>query len=194
MNPLTSAVPGGTATVTVTNEAGKVDLNASAAVLLASLLQILGSPAEQAGTVAQNIVAWRTPMEAAQAGPILAPYRREGRAYGPPGQPFESVEELALVDGMTPALLDRLRPHVTVFGVGDPALALADPVVRQAAAATGEVETAQTASDLAGDDVVALTVAIAADGARFTRRGIVQLEPGVAPAAYRVLTWKGGAG
>lgn len=187
-------VPGGRASVTVANEAGKVDINNAAPTLLAGLLESLGDSSETAATLAQSIVGWRTPMGPAQTGPALAPYRRAGLAYGPPGEPFESVEELALVQGMTPALLDRLRPHVTVFGLGDPVLALADPVVRRAAAGAGEVEAGPGApSDLDGDDVVSLTVTIHADGAVFTRRGIVQLEPGVAPAPYRVLTWAQGS-
>ncbi len=180
----------GRASVTVTNEAGKIDINNASAVLVASLLEGFGESSEAASSLAQSIVAWHTSMGPAQSGPAWAAYRRAGLAYGPPGEPFQSVDELALVQGMTPALLDRLRPHVTVFGLGDPVLALADPVVRRAAAGAGEVETgAGTPADLDGDDVVSLAVTIHAAGAIFTRRGIVQLEPGVAPAPYRVLTW-----
>ena len=183
-------VAGGRAAVSVTNEAGKVDINNASQTLLASLLEGFGESADGASALAQSIAAWRTPMGPSQAATVLAPYRRAGLPYGPPGEAFQSVDELALVQGMTPALLDRLRPHVTVFGLGDPVLALADPVVRRAAAASGEVETGAGApADLDSDDVVSLVVTIHADGAVFTRRGIVQLEPGVAPAPYRVLTW-----
>ena len=188
------AVMGGHADVQVTNEAGKIDINNAAPLLLASLLEGSGQSSEAAATLAQSIVAWRTPMGQGQAAPVLAPYRRAGLAYGPPGEAFQSVDELALVQGMTPALLDRVRPHVTVYGLGDPVLALADPAVRRAAAAAGEIETGAGApTDLDGDDVVALTVTVHADGAVFTRRGTVQLEPGVAPAPYRVLTWAQGS-
>ncbi len=182
-------VAGGHAVVAVANEAGKIDINNASPALLAGLLQSFGESAEAASNLAQSIAAWRTPVAPNQAATLLAPYRQAGRPYGPPGEPFQSVDELALVDGMTPGLVDRLRPHVTVFGLGDPVLALADPVVRRAAAATGEVETAAAPGDLDGDTVVSLTVTVDAVGARFTRRAIVQLEPGVAPAPYRVLTW-----
>ena len=187
-------VAGGQAVVTVSNEAGKVDLNNASAGLLAALFAAGGEGGESASTLAEAIVTWRSPVGLPQQAAVAAPYRRAGRAYGPPGEPFQSVGELLLVDGMTQTLFDRLRPYVTVFGLGDPVLALADPLVRRAAAANGSIETVPTAADLDGDTVVALRVDVDAEGARFTRRGIVQLEPGVAPAPWRVLPWEEGAG
>lgn len=184
---------GGEAVVTVTNEAGKIDLNSASPVLLAGLVQAVGGSSDEGQLVAQAVVAWHTPLPPGQEGQVAAPYRRAGRPYTPPGAPFESVDELALVDGMTPALMRELAPHVTVFQNGDPVLALADPVVRRAAAAAAQTDTSTATGDLGSDDTVTLRVEARVAGAVFTRIGTVQLEPGASGAAYRVLAWTEGA-
>ena len=38
--------------------------------------------------------------------------------YEAKDKPYESMEELLLVKGMTPALLEQIRPYVTVYGSG----------------------------------------------------------------------------
>ncbi len=184
--------PHGQATVTVTSEAGLVDLNNASPPLLAALIQAVGEGEEAATTIAQSILAWHTSIPPEQQAAIVAPYQAAHLGYGPPGSAFESVDELALVVGVTPALFARLAPHLTVFQGGDPVLSLADPVVRQAAAAIGENEAAAT--DPAANDVVRLHVVERAGGGIFVRDGVVQLEPGEAGTPYRVLTWTHPAG
>ena len=178
----------GTADVTVGNEAGKVDLNNGSPSMLAALIQIAGAGTQDAASIAQNILAWHTPVAPDQRNAIAAPYTAAGRSYTPPSAPFESVDELALVLGVTPELFAHLRPHVTVFQGSDPVIAIADPVVRQAAATAGEVDTG-VPTDPGANDVVDLRVAAHAGGTTFVREAIVQLEPGDGGTPFRVLTW-----
>ncbi len=186
------SVAGGSADIEIRNEAGKVDLNNASPTVLASLIQVAGTGAggaQDAAEIAQNILAWHTPVPPDQQAGLAKPYRSAGRPYAPPGAAFESVDELALVIGVTPALFRALAPHVTVFQGSDPVLSLADPVVRRAAAAAGEVENGNTATDPGANDVVDIRVVAHAAGTSFVREGIVQLEPGEGGAAFRVLAW-----
>ena len=49
---------------------------------------------------------WRSQASPGDAAkPCRAEYRMDGRAWGPPGQEFERLDELLLVRGMTPATL-----------------------------------------------------------------------------------------
>ena len=178
----------GEAEIVVRNEAGKVDLNNASPPVLASLIAESGTAAEDAAAIAQSILAWHTPVPPDQKASVAAPYRAAGLSYTPPGAPFESVDELALVIGVTPNLFNRLLPHVTVFQGSDPVLALADPVVRRAAAAAGEVDTGVT-TDPGANDVVDLRVTAHAGGTSFVREAVLQLEPGEEGAAFRILAW-----
>jgi general secretion pathway protein K len=182
-------VPGGTADIVVHNEAGKVDLNNASPAVLASLIEAAGASSEDAAAIGQNILAWHTPVSPAQKNQAAAPYLAAGRSYAPPGAAFEDVDELALVLGVTPALFQRLSPHVTVFSGSDPVLSLADPVVRRAAAAAGEVDTGAP-TDPGSNNVVDLTVTAHAGGATFVREGVVQLEPNENGDAFRILAWR----
>ena len=185
-------LPNATADLTWTNEAGKVDLNNASQQIIAALIQTAGDSAEDAAALSDAILAWHTPVPPDQKAQSIGPYRAAGLTYAPMGAPFESVDELALVLGVTPALYERLRPHVTVFQGGDPVLTLADPFVRRAATLAGEVETGAAQGDPGANDVVDLRATAHAAGATFTRTAIIQLEPGEGGAAYRVLAWSQG--
>ena len=52
-------------------------------------------------------------------GPKLAQYQAAGLPYGPANRPFDSLDELGLVLGMTPTLLARMRPFLSVYQEGD---------------------------------------------------------------------------
>jgi general secretion pathway protein K len=82
---------------------------------LAGLLSVLGASEEDAKTTADRIVAWRTRAAPASAGNEDVLYRAGGKSYSPRQAPFAHVNELALVLGMTSALVERALPFVTVF-------------------------------------------------------------------------------
>jgi len=122
--------------VRIEDESGKVNPNIASAELLPALLLEASTPPPLAPGLAAASVAWRS----AAGGPtarstITAQYASAGRDYRPPGAPFESIDELGAVLGMTPELLARLSPHMTIFTEEDPDASTTDPVVAAALAA-----------------------------------------------------------
>ncbi len=101
--------------VSYVSETARVDLNAAPKEFIAGLLSVLGASEEDAKAAADRIAAWRSRATAAGAGDEDALYRAAGKSYSPRQAPFPHVNELALVLGMTPALVERALPFVTVF-------------------------------------------------------------------------------
>src|SRR5262249_25423524 len=101
--------------VSFVSEAARIDLNAAPKELLAGLLSVLGASAEDARQFADRIVGWRTRATPQSAGREDALYLAAGRTYSPRQGPFAHVNELGLVLGLPPALVERALPFVTVF-------------------------------------------------------------------------------
>jgi general secretion pathway protein K len=101
--------------VAFVSEAGRIDLNAAPKDLLANLFSGLGAGQEDAGQYAERIIGWRTPPKADSAEDEVSLYRAAGLGYSPRQAPFAHVNELALVLGLPPELVDRALPLVTVF-------------------------------------------------------------------------------
>jgi general secretion pathway protein K len=101
--------------VSFVSEAARVDLNVASKALLANLFASLGAGSEDASQYADRIVGWRTRPKADAAEDEVSLYRAAGLAYPPRQAPFAHVNELALVLGLPPALVDRALPFVTVF-------------------------------------------------------------------------------
>src|SRR5439155_703373 len=58
---------------------------------------------------------WRAPTELGDADPENSFYRTSGVPYVPRHAPFPAPEELWLVRGIPPAIIERMLPFVTVF-------------------------------------------------------------------------------
>jgi general secretion pathway protein K len=101
--------------VSFVSEAARIDLNLAPKELLANLFSGLGADQESATQYADRIIGWRTPPKADSAQDEVSLYRAAGLAYSPRQAPFAHVNELALVIGLPPALVDRALPFVTVF-------------------------------------------------------------------------------
>jgi general secretion pathway protein K len=101
--------------VTFSSEAARIDLNAAPKELLAGLMAGLGVAPSNAADYADRIVAWRTPAQGGEDDPETASYRTAGIAWGPRHAPFPATEELWLVRGIPPAVIERMLPFVTVF-------------------------------------------------------------------------------
>ena len=101
--------------VSFVSETARIDLNAAPKELLAGLLTVLGARDEDARQSADRIVAWRTKPTPEAAGNEDSLYRASGRSYSPRQAPFAHVNELGLVLGIPPALVERALPFVTVF-------------------------------------------------------------------------------
>jgi general secretion pathway protein K len=192
--PREIALPGGgVAVVRIESEAGKINPNLAAAGLMQSLLLRLGAEPRAAASLAAAILDWRTAGQRPRPNGAKEPqYRAAGRDYAPPGRPFESLDELGLVLGMTPELLGRLTPFLSIYHTGEPDMRFAHPVVAQAvtdAARAGLDAEGGTEAGAAPVVVVSATAALPG-GARFTRRAHVRLGPGTRGRGWQILTWR----
>jgi general secretion pathway protein K len=99
--------------VSITDEAGKVDLNSAGDRLLQALLSGVGAAASEA--VADAIIDFRDDdSNKRPQGAEREQYAAAGRP-GPKNAPFSVVEEIEQVLGIDGDLAARLRPHVTVY-------------------------------------------------------------------------------
>jgi general secretion pathway protein K len=96
------------------SESGRIDLNFAPKQLLAGLFAALGYDEEAAEDFADRTIAWRTPASGAADSEAFL-YRSAGKSYGPRRGPFQHVNELGLVLGMTPDLVERALPYLTVY-------------------------------------------------------------------------------
>ncbi len=171
----------------VTSEAGKVNPNLVSPALMAALMQAVGADSGRAGAIASAIRAWRTP-DAADAGPYVA----AGRDYGPPGAKLQSLDELGLIVGMTPALLERLLPHLSLARDRPPDPTAADAVVMRALAAIAGPSAAAAPAPGGSMELSVVRVVAVALGpgrARFVRDAVVRLAPGRPDAPLSIMTW-----
>jgi general secretion pathway protein K len=101
--------------VAFVSESARVDLNGAPKAMLAKLLAALGTGADEAEAIAGNIVAWR---KGAADGADADAYQAAGLSYAPRHAPFQDVLELSLVLGVTPQLMRRALPYLTVYNPG----------------------------------------------------------------------------
>ncbi len=144
-----------TVRVVIEDEAGKLDLNLARARLLDGLLQAVGSTEGERRRVVAAILDWRDADDQTRPdGAEDREYLAAGVAYGAKDAHFDSVEELQLVLGMSPALYRRLKPALTVHARRpDVEPRLASPLVRLALAAADEsVGAARPPLPAGGDD------------------------------------------
>ncbi|MDO9712284.1 type II secretion system minor pseudopilin [Paracraurococcus lichenis] len=187
-------LPGGAvAVVRVESEQGKVNPNLAPLGLMQALLVEIGAEPRAATSLAAAMLDWRSGGIRPRPGGAKEPqYRAAGRDYAPPGRPFQTIEELGLVLGMTPALLARLAPHLSLYQGGDPDLRFASPLVLAALRATTDPE---DAGDLGGEPdsapVVAITAAVTLPGGvRFVRQAHVRLGQGTRGRPWQILGWR----
>ncbi|WP_314955556.1 type II secretion system protein GspK [Bradyrhizobium cosmicum] len=108
-------VGAGRVNVTFRSEAARVDLNMAPKAVLAGLMTALGVSADNAPVYADRILAWRSSTEPDQDNPEDSYYRTLGASYLPRHAPFPHSDELWLVRGIPPAIVERVLPFVTVF-------------------------------------------------------------------------------
>jgi general secretion pathway protein K len=78
-------------------------------------MQGFGAAPAEAQTYADRIIAWRTPAKSRSDEPENAYYLGMGVLYAPRHAPFPATDELWLVQGIPPSLIERMIPFVTVF-------------------------------------------------------------------------------
>lgn len=101
--------------VEVLDETAKLDLNLADPAALTRFFLGIGLNEDEAMRAADVIVDFRDADDLTQPmGAEADDYRAAGLPYGPKDAPFERVEELQQVLGMTPELFQRAAPHLTV--------------------------------------------------------------------------------
>lgn len=106
---------GGRLRIQVVDAGGLVNLNTANSELLKALLAAAGVDPQDQDRLADAIQDWRDPDDRSLPhGAESSDYRAAGRP-GPKNAPFESVEELGEVLGMTQALYERIADVGTVF-------------------------------------------------------------------------------
>jgi len=102
--------------VQVQDELGRIDLNNADGMLLSSLFRSVGLDAQAASALTDKILDWRDAGSLKRLNGAKDPeYRAAGFAYLPRNGPFQGVDELKLVMGMTPEIFQRIEPAVTVY-------------------------------------------------------------------------------
>jgi general secretion pathway protein K len=129
--------------VAFTSEAARIDLNFAPKELLAALFADLGASKGAAKEDADRIIGWRTRPTPNSASDEASLYAAAGLNYGPRQSLFTHVNELALVVGLPPVLVERALPFVTVFnGSPDVDAKIAAPEVVAALKDTGQDKSA----------------------------------------------------
>ena len=181
--------------VRLENEAWWINPSTASPAVLEALLRITGSDPETARRLASAISEWVGSVAVARSrNQVFADYRVAGLDYGPPGAPFESLNELARVVGMTPDVLATIRPHLTLYGPSQPSAASADPIVAAALALAGHAAAVPLAAE-PPPDVVTTRITASALGlgnGHAIRRAVVRFGAAL-PRGYEVLSWGDGS-
>lgn len=117
-------------TISIHDEAGKIDLNTADDDLVRALLSGVGVTELEAANLIAAITDFRdADSERTLNGAESADYRAAARPAGPKNAPFDAVVEIGAVLGLSSEVFTRIRPHLTVHsgqnGV-DPAHATLD--------------------------------------------------------------------
>jgi general secretion pathway protein K len=102
--------------IRIHDELGKIDLNQTDGSTLVKLFQSTGIDPPAAEALVDKVLDWRdaTPFKRVN-GAKADEYRAAGYDYLPRNGPFQSVDELTLVMGMTRDLYKRVEPALTVY-------------------------------------------------------------------------------
>lgn len=177
-------VPAGSGTVTIEDHAGRINPSTASAPLMAALLRRIGVDAPRSARIAAALVAWHG------AGDEIAEYRLAGLPWAPPHDRFHATGELALVLGMTPDILARLAPFISVYTDGRVDITRAAPEVAAALQDAGAERSA--IQDEGGPRIVEITARVELPNARALRRVVVRIDPNDDNTArpWRVLAWQ----
>ncbi|MBN8726618.1 MAG: general secretion pathway protein GspK [Xanthomonadales bacterium] len=135
--------------VRITDDSGKVDLNAAAQsqnpAMLVGLFTARGVEQADAEALADAIIDWVDDDDLSQPnGAEIADYKAAGLSYGPKNALFDTVSELQQVLGMNYALYEKIEPSLTIYsGRTDPSAAFASVETLQAMYPEASIEELQ---------------------------------------------------
>ena len=212
------ALDGGAVRIRLRDEDAKLDLNAASSELVAGLFKAVGLTGEQASAFADRILDFRDKdSEPEPFGAEDEAYLAAGYVAGVADRRFIDIAELKDVLGMTDALYQRIKPHVTIFADVDGIDAdRAAPVVLQALPGMSpDLAAAMSAQPPEADPVEVLPDDVRADvedylvpsrdlmfsieslgisdgDGRFLREAVVALDGGTRHLPFTVYAWKRG--
>jgi general secretion pathway protein K len=106
--------------ISIQDEASKIDLNQAPEELVAALFGSVGIDSAKAQSLAAAIVDFRDKDNWPRPyGAEETEYQAAGLAWGPKNAPFQTVEELQQVLGMTAEIYQRVAPNLTTYYVPD---------------------------------------------------------------------------
>jgi general secretion pathway protein K len=179
----------GTVQISVRDEASKIDLNTAPEALFAALFASVGVDRGKALSLADAIADFRdTDNLRHPSGAEEAEYRDAGLAWGPKNAPFQTVEELQQVLGVTPEIYQRVAPDLSVYSVTATLPATADERLTRLLRQAGF-----NASPLATSPKAIFSIraeAKTANGGLFVREAVVQ--PDQAQTVPWILSWRQG--
>jgi general secretion pathway protein K len=171
--------------ISVRDEGSKIDLNQAPEALLAALFASVGVDPGKAQSLADAIADYRDDDNLPRPrGAEEAEYRDAGLAWGPKNAPFQTVEELQQVLGMTPEIYGRVAPDLSVYSITATLPATTDERL------TGVLRQAGFTS-LANSPMIIFSIraeAKSANGGVFVREAVVQSYPDQA----WILSWRQG--
>lgn len=195
--------------LSIQDEAGKIDLNAADEALLRGLLETAVAPGADVTFLLHAILDWRDP-DRLRRNPGAEDSDYGNTGYGAKDGPFNSIEELRRVAGMTDDVYGMILPALTIHhplqpGI-NPAVAPREALAAIPGADAGLIDefltTRHNADGTDGAPVMNSGYFNAAQGPVFTvasegmaGRGrlklemVVALDPGALPP-YSVLSWR----
>lgn len=202
--------------VTLLDESAKIDLNTAGESLLLGLFKGAGLNGNEAAALLDTVLDWRDSDDLRRPNGAEAPeYKAAGLNVRPPNAPFETVDEVQRVLGMTQQVYSRIEGVLTVHSrLGDICSAIAPRQVLLALPGAQEDQVdaylarRKAALDanlppppfppLAGSGATASASvfsvraeAVLPDGTTFIRDAVVKLNPGSARKVI-ILSWKEG--
>ena len=102
--------------IKIVSEAGKIDINAADEHLLSAMVKAVSTDLWDQQRLLNSILDWRDEdNEQRPHGAEKKQYQEAGLSYIPSNQPFQSLDELQLVLGITPEIFNRIQPWLTIY-------------------------------------------------------------------------------
>jgi general secretion pathway protein K len=177
------------------DEATKINPNGVNWDVLKSLMINVGVDAVTSTRIAKSIVDYRSRTATSlSGGQTIAQYVDAGLPYGPSNRPFESLDEIGLVIGMTPDLLVRIEPYLSIYQNAVTRQNDRDLVNFPLSSDIATPSQSRSAIPQRGSEskVVRIVSAVSLPGrVRFVREAIVRLNarPLRGDEQYQLLTW-----
>jgi general secretion pathway protein K len=107
------------------DEQSKININTASEETLINLLVYFDIDEDTALAMAGSIIDWRDTddlIASSERGFLYGAeneyYQGLARPYSCKNAPFENIYELLLIKGVTPEILNKIKPHITIYGNG----------------------------------------------------------------------------